>query len=46
MEHGLALAALDGLQAVANRPDQMGNVDHRKRIGAADFQPVARRQRF
>jgi hypothetical protein len=44
-EHGMALAALDDLQTVADNPDQMGNIDHRKGVGAAHFQKIARRQR-
>jgi hypothetical protein len=43
-EHGMALAALDDLQTVADHPDQMGNVDQRKRVRAAHFQKIARRQ--
>jgi hypothetical protein len=45
-EHRIALAALDGLQAVAERSNQMGNVDQRERVGAAHFQPLARSQGF
>jgi hypothetical protein len=45
-EHGMALAALDDLQTVAGKSDQMGNVDQRKRVRAAHFQKIARRQGF
>ena len=45
-EHCIALAPLDDLQTVARHPDQMRNVDHGQRIGAAHFQPIARDQGF
>ena len=45
-EHEIALAALDDLQMVARHPDQMRNVDHRKRVGATHLQLIARGQGF
>jgi hypothetical protein len=45
-EQGMALVALDDLQTVAGNPDQMGNVDECKRVRAAHFQKIARRQEF
>ena len=46
VEHDVVFAAFNDLQPVAGRPDEMGNVDRRERIGAAHFQPVAWRERF
>jgi hypothetical protein len=38
--------AFGDFDLVADFPDQVRNVSHRQRIGAVDFQQVARLQRF
>jgi hypothetical protein len=41
-----ALGALCDLNLIAGFPDQIGDVDHRQRVGTANFQKIARRQRL
>ena len=45
-ENDTAFRALSYLDLVAGFTDQIGDVDHRERIGAVNFQEIARRDRL
>lgn len=45
-EHDSVLRAFGDLDLIAGFADQIGDIDNRQRIGAVNFQEIARRKRF